>query len=234
MTIPHDARRGARDPARLRARRRPARRLRRDGLHARRAAARLARPAPGDQPLLCLRACRSSGSRRPRSSTPASTCTSASACASRPTRSIRRSRTTTGSTSCCRCSTPTTAAPTRAASSTRTATSPKARASTSSSSTDGVVRTPERGVLEGISRRTVIELCGVARHPAARRAGSGRRSGPRRRGVPQLDRRRRAADREGRRPRAGAASSPGPITQRLHDAYWALHDDPRYRDPVAY
>ena len=27
---------------------------------------------------------------------------------------------------------------------------------------------------------------------------------------------------------------PGPITQRLHDAYWALHDDPRFRDPVAY
>ena len=27
---------------------------------------------------------------------------------------------------------------------------------------------------------------------------------------------------------------PGPITRRLHDAYWALHDDPRFRDPVAY
>ena len=25
---------------------------------------------------------------------------------------------------------------------------------------------------------------------------------------------------------------PGPITKRLRDAYWALHDDPRYRDPV--
>jgi branched-chain amino acid aminotransferase len=27
---------------------------------------------------------------------------------------------------------------------------------------------------------------------------------------------------------------PGPITGRLQDAYWALHDDPRCRDPVAY
>ena len=33
---------------------------------------------------------------------------------------------------------------------------------------------------------------------------------------------------DGRPLRAG----PGPVTQRLHDAYWALHDDPRYRDPV--
>ena len=24
-------------------------------------------------------------------------------------------------------------------------------------------------------------------------------------------------------------AAPGPITQRLHDAYWALHDDPRHR-----
>jgi branched-chain amino acid aminotransferase len=27
---------------------------------------------------------------------------------------------------------------------------------------------------------------------------------------------------------------PGPLTTRLHDAYWALHDEPRFRDPVAY
>ena len=56
MKIPYTPRRAAGDPARLRARRRPAGRLRGDGLHARRAAARLARSAPGDQPLLCLRA----------------------------------------------------------------------------------------------------------------------------------------------------------------------------------
>jgi branched-chain amino acid aminotransferase len=32
----------------------------------------------------------------------------------------------------------------------------------------------------------------------------------------------------------GAKSFPGPVSQRLYDAYWALHDDPRYRDDVDY
>ena len=27
---------------------------------------------------------------------------------------------------------------------------------------------------------------------------------------------------------------PGPVTKRLHDAYWALREEPAYRDPVAY
>jgi len=27
---------------------------------------------------------------------------------------------------------------------------------------------------------------------------------------------------------------PGPISMRLQDAYWALHDEPRHRDPVDY
>ena len=27
---------------------------------------------------------------------------------------------------------------------------------------------------------------------------------------------------------------PGPVTTRLHDGYWALHDDPAYNDPVDY
>ena len=27
---------------------------------------------------------------------------------------------------------------------------------------------------------------------------------------------------------------PGPIATRLYDAYWALHDEPAYRDPVDY
>ena len=27
---------------------------------------------------------------------------------------------------------------------------------------------------------------------------------------------------------------PGVLTERLRDAYWALHDDPRHRDPVVY
>ena len=31
-----------------------------------------------------------------------------------------------------------------------------------------------------------------------------------------------------------AAQFPGPDHPRLHDAYWALHEEPRYRDPVDY
>ena len=27
---------------------------------------------------------------------------------------------------------------------------------------------------------------------------------------------------------------PGPVTTRLYDAYWALHDEPAYRDPIRY
>jgi len=26
----------------------------------------------------------------------------------------------------------------------------------------------------------------------------------------------------------------GPVTRRLQEGYWALHEDPAYRDPVAY
>ncbi|WP_280154453.1 aminotransferase class IV [Piscinibacter sp. XHJ-5] len=98
---------------------------------------------------------------------------------------------------------------------------------------DRVVRTPDRGVLEGISRRTVIELCGALDIPLRVQA------------VPAEDL--ELADEvfvtstgggvlpiarvNGRSLRHPA---PGPVTQRLQDAYWALHDDPRHRDPVAY
>ena len=34
--------------------------------------------------------------------------------------------------------------------------------------------------------------------------------------------------------RAVAGEFPGPVTRRLQDAYWALHEGPRYRDQVAY
>ena len=98
---------------------------------------------------------------------------------------------------------------------------------------DGVVRTPDRGVLEGISRRTVIELCG--------RLGIPLRVEP----VPAAEL--RAADEVflsstggGVLPIAKVSGTPlrplfpGPITQRLSAAYWALHDEAAYRDPVAY
>ena len=98
---------------------------------------------------------------------------------------------------------------------------------------DGVVRTADRGVLEGISRRTAIELCERLRIPL--------RVGP----VPvaeleQADEVFLTSTGGGVLPIAKVdgkpvgSAFPGPITQRLHDAYWALHDDPAYRDPVSY
>jgi branched-chain amino acid aminotransferase len=98
---------------------------------------------------------------------------------------------------------------------------------------DGVVRTPDRGVLEGISRKTVIELCAalgialrVAPVPAAELASADEvfisSSGGGVLPIAKID----------ARPLAGAF--PGPVTKRLQDAYWALHDDPRHRDEVDY
>jgi len=101
----------------------------------------------------------------------------------------------------------------------------------------GVVRTPDRGVLEGISRKTVIELCATL-------------------GIPRVAGRVAAADLaladevflsttgggvvpiariDGHAlPGFVGGTFPGPITQRLHDAYWSLHDEPRHRDPIDY
>jgi branched-chain amino acid aminotransferase len=98
---------------------------------------------------------------------------------------------------------------------------------------NGVVRTAARGVLEGISRRTVIELC--AKLDVALRVEA----------VPALDLERAdevflSSTGGGVLPiakvngRALPGSFPGPVTARLQDAYWALHDDPAYRDPVVY
>lgn len=97
---------------------------------------------------------------------------------------------------------------------------------------DGVVHTPDRGVLEGVSRRTVIELC--------ERLGLPLRVGP----IPEAEF--RAADEVFLTSTGGGVLPiakldglplphfPGPVTTRLSDAYWALHDEPAYRDPVDY
>lgn len=97
----------------------------------------------------------------------------------------------------------------------------------------GVLFTPDHGVLEGITRRTVLE--------AARERSVSVRVEP----VPaELV---RGADEifitstaggvmpigsvDGAPTRGGA---PGPLTRQLRDDYWALHEDPRYSTPVAY
>lgn len=96
----------------------------------------------------------------------------------------------------------------------------------------GVVRTIDHGVLEGVSRRTVIECCrslgvpieiGPLREDEFRAAdevflsstGGGVLPIARLDGVP-------------------LPAFPGPVTQKLHAAYWALREDPRHRDPVRY
>lgn len=97
----------------------------------------------------------------------------------------------------------------------------------------GVVHTPDRGVLEGVSRRTVIELCArlglplrVAPLPAEDLASADEvfltSTGG---GVLPI----RRVD-----GRPVGTVFPGPITTRLYDAYWAMHEEPAYRDPVDY
>jgi branched-chain amino acid aminotransferase len=99
---------------------------------------------------------------------------------------------------------------------------------------DGVLTTPDHGVLEGVSRRTVIEMARAAGIPlrvgplpvAALRAATEvflSSTGGGVVGVSQVD----GAPVGGR-----AAGAFGPITRQLQAAYWALHDDPRYIEPV--
>ncbi len=98
---------------------------------------------------------------------------------------------------------------------------------------DGGVLTPESGVLEGITRRTVIELAPDLGIPLERQA------------VPADEM--RCAEEVFVTSTAGGImpvtkvdgrilgkGAPGPVTSRLRDAYWALHRDPRYATPVRY
>jgi len=97
---------------------------------------------------------------------------------------------------------------------------------------DGVVHTAERGVLEGISRRTAIELCQrlslplrIAPLPAA--------------AVRDADEVFLTSTGGGILPIAKIDGRPlrhfpGPITTRLRDAYWAMHDEAAHRDEVDY
>jgi branched-chain amino acid aminotransferase len=98
---------------------------------------------------------------------------------------------------------------------------------------DGVVLTPESGVLEGITRRTVMELAPDLGIPLERRA------------IPAGEMQR--ADEAFVTSTAGGimpvtkvdgeavgGGRPGPVTSRLREAYWDLHRNPRYATPVSY
>lgn len=99
---------------------------------------------------------------------------------------------------------------------------------------NGVVSTPARGVLMGISRQTALELC--------------QRLGITAQTQPVTQEALRTADEVFITSTAGGVMpiskidgvaltglpGPGPVTRRLQDAYWAMHDEAAYRDPVDY
>jgi len=98
---------------------------------------------------------------------------------------------------------------------------------------DGSVVTPKEGVLEGISRRTVIEIARSLGVPVALRA------------LPADEL--RGADEAFLTSSGGGVlpvtwvdgkalgdGLPGPVTQRLHKTYWDWHRDPAYSQPIDY
>lgn len=101
---------------------------------------------------------------------------------------------------------------------------------------DGTLITPQAGVLEGITRRTMLELARAAGIPVRvealpvatlRRADEVFLSstGGGAVGISSVD----GVPVGGRAP-----GDFGPITRRLQQAYWDLHADPRYVEPVVY
>jgi branched-chain amino acid aminotransferase len=100
-------------------------------------------------------------------------------------------------------------------------------------SSKGELTTPDGGMFEGITRRTILEAC--------ERVGISARSQPV--SVAALS----AAEEIFLTSTAGGvmpvvelngekvgAGLPGPITSKLRDAYWNLHDDPAYCTPIQY
>ena len=98
---------------------------------------------------------------------------------------------------------------------------------------DGELRTPDRGVLEGITRLTVLDI--------ARELGIATRVGPlTATELGRADEILLSSTAGGVMPVAhldGAAvgeGRPGPVTTRIRDTYWAWHGDPRFTTPVRY
>lgn len=98
---------------------------------------------------------------------------------------------------------------------------------------DGSVVTPNSGVLEGVTRRTVLEVAAELGLPAQMRKISADElrsaeeifitsTGGGVMPVTRIDGRILGND------------APGAVTTRLREAYWTRHDDSRYSTPVAY
>jgi len=98
---------------------------------------------------------------------------------------------------------------------------------------DGVVLTPDSGVLEGITRRTVMELASDLGIPLERRAiPAGEMRGAEEAFVTSTAGGIMPVTRVDGEPVGGGR--PGPVTSRLREAYWELHEDPRHSTPVRY
>jgi branched-chain amino acid aminotransferase len=97
----------------------------------------------------------------------------------------------------------------------------------------GVLITPDRGALEGITRQTVLELAGNSN--IERKVG--KISADDLRGADEVF---MSSTAGGIMPirsvdkRAIGDGTPGPVTQRLNKLYWAMHDDPIHNTPVRY
>jgi branched-chain amino acid aminotransferase len=98
---------------------------------------------------------------------------------------------------------------------------------------DGVLQTPERGVFDGMTRRTVLELAAAGGIPVEV-------------GFLRVSALYRASELFATSTAGGIMpltildgtpvgdGRPGPVTTRLREAYWAAHRDPRYTSPVPY
>jgi branched-chain amino acid aminotransferase len=98
---------------------------------------------------------------------------------------------------------------------------------------DGTISTPDRGVLEGITRKTIIELAAERGIRLAARPVPAD-------GLRQADEVFLSSTAGGVIPvtmvdgEAVGNGEPGPLTRQLREAYWELHDDPRFSLPVRY
>jgi len=96
---------------------------------------------------------------------------------------------------------------------------------------NGRIATPAHGVLEGITRRTVIEMSQVLNIPLETRYVSGEE-------IQRADEVFISSTAGGVMPVTQVDGhllgdgKPGPITLRLREHYWSLHQDPRYTTPV--
>ncbi len=98
---------------------------------------------------------------------------------------------------------------------------------------DGQLYTPDTGVLEGITRRTILELAvelGLTAHVAPIPIGN----------VGRADEAFMTSTAGGVMPvttidgQPLGDGTPGPVTLRLRQAYWDAHEDPRWTTPISY